>query len=89
MSEKKVHELKCWPDYFRAIVEGRKPFEIRKNDRDFRVGDELHLLEWYPNTRVYSRLECWAKVTAMWTDVPGLLPGHCAMTIRVFDREPF
>lgn len=42
---KKIHELKTDSEVFQAVVEGRKTFEIRFNDRDFRVGDELVLLE--------------------------------------------
>ncbi|MFW2039314.1 DUF3850 domain-containing protein [Acinetobacter ursingii] len=41
----KVHNLKTDPEVFQAVVEGRKTFEIRFNDRDFKVGDELVLLE--------------------------------------------
>lgn len=44
----KVHELKTWPTYFRAVADGDKRFEIRKNDRDFRVGDFVELLEYDP-----------------------------------------
>ena len=39
------HKLKTDSEVFQAVVEGRKTFEIRFNDRDFKVGDELVLLE--------------------------------------------
>ncbi|EAF8203415.1 TPA: DUF3850 domain-containing protein [Listeria monocytogenes] len=39
----KLHELKTMREYFAAVAEGRKTFEIRKNDRDFKVGDYLLL----------------------------------------------
>ena len=39
------HELKCYSQYFQRIVTGQKTFEIRKNDRDFQVGDTLILRE--------------------------------------------
>jgi hypothetical protein len=43
-----LHELKTWPEHFSEIVAGRKNFELRRNDRDFKVGDELLLREyWY------------------------------------------
>lgn len=39
------HYLKTETEYFQAIAEGDKKFEIRKNDRDFRVYDILYLEE--------------------------------------------
>jgi hypothetical protein len=49
----RVHELKCWPVYFQDVRSGRKNFEVRENDRGFRVGDVLRLREWDPS-RGYS-----------------------------------
>jgi hypothetical protein len=39
----KKHELKVWPDYHYRILTGQKNFEVRKNDRDFQIGDTLVL----------------------------------------------
>ena len=41
-----THELKIQPQYFKEVISGLKTFEIRKNDRDFCVGDRLVLKEW-------------------------------------------
>lgn len=40
-----VHELKILPEYFEAIMSGKKTFEIRENDRSFKIGDFVLLLE--------------------------------------------
>jgi ASC-1-like (ASCH) protein len=40
-----IHELKTLTKYFHAVVSGNKNFELRKNDRDFKVGDILMLKE--------------------------------------------
>jgi hypothetical protein len=48
-----THRLKTWPEFFDAIADGRKTFEIRKNDRGFQTGDELVLLKWDPSGGTY------------------------------------
>lgn len=39
MKTPQLHTLKLGKDFAEAKLDGRKPFEIRKNDRDFKVGD--------------------------------------------------
>ena len=39
------HYLKIETEFFQAIEKGRKKFEIRKNDRDFKVYDMVYLSE--------------------------------------------
>lgn len=46
MTSSKVHDLKIAPKYMRAQLAGIKNFEIRKSDRDYKVGDRLWLREW-------------------------------------------
>lgn len=39
----KIHKLKLDPKYFEDVRTGEMKFNIRKNDRDFEVGDVLEL----------------------------------------------
>ena len=46
-----THKLRCWPEHFNRVMSGKKPFEIRKNDRFFQAGDHVVLLEFEPEAR--------------------------------------
>lgn len=48
----RIHELRTWPGPFAAILEGKKTFEIRKDDRGYAVGDHLLLKEFDPSPSV-------------------------------------
>lgn len=39
------HHIKCETAYFQAVERGTKKFELRKNDRDYKVGDMFYLVE--------------------------------------------
>lgn len=41
-----LHSLKVAPEYFTAITTGVKPFEVRRKDRPYQVGDWLYLQEY-------------------------------------------
>lgn len=40
------HFLKTLPEFFQAVIDGRKPFELREDDRGFKVGDRVILEEY-------------------------------------------
>lgn len=40
------HDLKSFPVHFQPAIEGRKTFEIRRNDRNFQSGDTVTLHEY-------------------------------------------
>jgi len=67
--QERVHELKVWPEFFAQVVAGRKRFEIRPDDRGFKVGDEVKLREWDPKCYKedvpfgYTGSECSVRVT--------------------------
>jgi hypothetical protein len=50
----RTHYLKTWPAYFQRVKSGQKPFEVRKNDRDFQVGDTVVLNEFNPETQEFT-----------------------------------
>jgi hypothetical protein len=77
------HDLKLATEFFDAVLSGMKSFELRRNDRNFAVGDVLVLREWHQNG--YTGRSCRAVVTYM-TDglrVGALQPGFVCMSIVV------
>jgi len=88
-SNEKVHELKIHPERFNDIIAGRKKFELRKNDRDFKLFQLLKLREWDPKTKKYSGAGCTVRITyivvgdAETKKMFGLMPGYVAMGITL------
>ena len=77
-----THHLKLHPKYFAEVIAGRKPFEIRFDDRNYRVGDTVVLMEYSVENgatgRQHSRL-----ITYLLDDFAGLIPGYVAFTLGV------
>lgn len=80
------HELKTLPLYYQQIHTGKKRFELRKNDRDFRIDDVLVLKRWHPvegyaDQGVYPPIVC--VVTSILREFDGLVPGYCILSFYV------
>ena len=76
-----THELKIAPQWFKEVDEGRKKAEVRRFDRDYRVGDLLILREWEDE---YTRRETAVEITHIlheW-DTSGLKADYCVISFR-------
>ena len=86
------HDLKTWPEFYKDVETGAKRFELRKNDRDFKVGDTLVLREWDPAKLTvlpaepgdYTGKAVRVKVTYMISGPKfGLEAGHCILGFKM------
>lgn len=78
-----IHELKIKQCYLIHIVEGRKTFDIRKNDRDFQVGD---IIKWLPleddnyDVYAYNPIRDY-RINYVLSDFSGLQQNHVCLAI--------
>lgn len=80
----RVHELKSWPVHFRPVDAREKTFEVRKNDRGFKLRDRLWLREWNPDPEIgYTGDSLVAEITHILTHHAGLAEGYVCMSITV------
>ena len=89
MANVKGHNLKTWKEYFQAIQDGKKNFELRKNDRDFKVGKILILEEYDPDTSEHTGRAIHASIEYILEDGHqfGLVDGYVVMGINAFLGE--
>lgn len=81
----KLHELKIYPQYFKEILNGNKKFEIRKNDRYFKVGDKVLLREW--DNIKYSGRTIYAEITYILAEgFIGLAEGYIAFSFVIKEQ---
>lgn len=76
----KIHELKIIPKYFEDVKANKKNFELRKDDRDFKVGDFITLRE-YDNGQYTGREIKNIPIGYILRNVPeyGLKEGYCIL----------
>lgn len=78
---KSFHRLKTWPEYFEKVASGEKTFEIRKNERDFVVGDILVLEEFNPDLLLYTGRVIKKEVTYILSDPTFVKEGFIIMAM--------
>ena len=75
----KHHDLKTDPEYYENVCAGIKNFELRKNDRDYQVGDTVTFLEFSQLQGYSGRKSRTITINYVLKDVPqyGLAGGYC------------
>ena len=82
----KTHALKTWPYYFQVSWDGRKDWEIRRNDRGFAVGDIVILEEYDQIKHEYLGRQIAANVLEVIADAPGLQEGYVILSLEVIAK---
>lgn len=81
-----VHQLKVHPQFWPSLKSGQKNFEVRRNDRQYKVGDRLVLREYDPAGIGYTNsMAVERSVTYILTqdDMPAALnPGYVVLGLR-------
>lgn len=79
--EHKQHEVKIAASYYGDVVSEKKRFELRKNDRGYKEGDSLKMLEFKDGKRTGRTIE--ADIIYVMEEYTGLQEGYCILGIDV------
>lgn len=85
--QSKMHTLKTEQPYFNQLWNGLKKFEVRKNDRDYKLNDLLLLQEYDLEDHSSSGKEILVKVTCIMDDERYCKKGFVIMGIKELDRH--
>jgi hypothetical protein len=79
----RLHTIKCQPEQFWATVRHEKPFEWRRNDRGYQVGDKLRLELWDPGVQApMPNVPGEFQIVGGYTKCPGCQePIACIVTV--------
>ena len=77
-----IHALKQETQFFEDVVNGRKLFEVRKNDHNYKVMDLIALNEWDPDNNLYTGRSCLVYIDYILDDEMYVKEGYVVMTIK-------
>lgn len=84
----KLHELKILPQYYEKVRDGEKRFEIRKDDRNFKVGDIIRLCE--HDGKEFTGKDLLYDVTYKLDGGEyGLEKGYCILSIKPYRSKMY
>lgn len=87
MTEKeKLHKIKCIAPFFQDTWDGKKQFEIRKDDRGYKKGDYVILREYIPLLKKYTRRSILTKIIYLLRGTVCLKKDYCVFTTIIINK---
>lgn len=89
-TEQKIifHELKTWTSGFDASWRGLKPWEFRRDDREFKMGHKLILREYDRESDSYTGRKIHADISYKLNGPAyGIPNGYCILTMKITELE--
>jgi len=77
-----THDIKASPEVFKETNLGLRKFELRKFDREFKVGDTLVIWEYTPEDLELTGRTSVNEIVSIQAVGPGLQPGYCLLGLR-------
>lgn len=77
----KVHQIRLAKPYFDDVANGIKTFELQKNDRDYKKGDILEMMEFADGKNTGRMVK--VLVTYILEDYTGIEDGYCIMATKL------
>ena len=84
-SGRKVHQIRLGASFFEDACSNRKSFELRKNDRNYKKGDILELMEFVDGRNTGRTVR--KLVTYILEDYAGLEDGYCIMATSLVNKD--
>jgi hypothetical protein len=79
-----AHDIKCIQPFFNYCCSGKKTFDLRKNDRNFKEGDTLILREFDEKTCYHTgRMKAFDITFVLNDEFEGIEKGYCIMSIKM------
>lgn len=78
---RKIHQIRLASMYFDDVVSGKKSFELRKNDRGYKEGDFLEMMEFKDGKNTGRTVR--VLVTYLLENYTGLEDGYCIMGTKL------
>lgn len=80
-----VHQIRIATTYFEDAASGRKSFELRKNDRNYKEGDILEMMEFKDGRNTGRTIR--KVVTYLLENYSGLQDGYCIMGTKDIEQQ--